>query len=176
MTQNAREVLDDCRLALQMLEGETESRRWRVLWVAAAALVRAVGHVLSKVDGRDPVVKRVGDQFFENWKRSHNHRIFRDFIEQERNSILKEYQSSVHPMEKVYITLQTQLVSTIDGSELTISDPIPLDGNVYRPMLDGPWQGDDCRDVLQEAIVWWEQQLDLIDAEVRRTQADATRP
>lgn len=173
MTQCARLVLDDCRLALQMLEDETEIRRWRVLWVSAAALIRAVGHVLAKMDGRDPVVKRVGDQFFENWKRSPEHQIFRDFIEQERNSILKEYQSSVHSEDEVHITVQTRLVSVSSGEERIVSDPFILDNNVYRPMLDGPWAGDDCRDVLQEAIVWWEKQLDLIDADVVRTRARA---
>ena len=51
MTARARIVLEDCRLALQLLEEETDLRRWRLHWVAAVALVRAVGHVLEKVDG-----------------------------------------------------------------------------------------------------------------------------
>lgn len=154
-----------------MLEDETELRRWRVLWVSAAALIRAVGHVLAKVDGRDPVLKRVGDRFFESWKQSADHQIFRDFIEQERNSILKEYQSSVHPVDEVHITLQTRLVSVTSGEERVISDPLILDKNIYRPMLSGPWEGDDCRDVLHEAILWWDKQLDLIDADVKRARA-----
>ena len=48
MTQHARTVLDDCRLALQLLEEETDPQRWRIHWVAALALVRAVGHVLDR--------------------------------------------------------------------------------------------------------------------------------
>jgi hypothetical protein len=31
--------------------------------------------------------------------------------------------------------------------------------NIYRPLLDGPWEGDDARDVLTEAIEWWHASL-----------------
>lgn len=57
MTYKAREVLDDCRLALSLLEDETDVQRWRIQWAAAVALIGAVGHVLDKVDGEDPLIK-----------------------------------------------------------------------------------------------------------------------
>lgn len=43
MTYAAREVRDDCRLALAMLEEETDLSKWRVHWAAAVALPRKVG-------------------------------------------------------------------------------------------------------------------------------------
>ena len=49
--QNARRVLSDCKYALDMLQVESRPASFRVLWVAGIALVRAVGHVLQKVDG-----------------------------------------------------------------------------------------------------------------------------
>jgi hypothetical protein len=56
MTARARLVLEDCKLALQLLENETDLRRWRLHWVSAIALIRAVGHVLDKVDGKSKAV------------------------------------------------------------------------------------------------------------------------
>ena len=37
--------------------------------------------------------------------------------------------------------------------------------NIYRRLLDVPWEGDDARDILTEAIEWWKRQLDAIDSE-----------
>ena len=71
------EVLEDCRMALTLLEEERDYRRWRVHWAAAVALVRAVGHVLDKVDGKDPVRKRISassvvEELIPNMKFSQN--------------------------------------------------------------------------------------------------------
>lgn len=91
MTYAARKVLDDCRLALAMLEEETDLARWRVQWAGAIALVRAVGHVLDKVDGKDFATKRLASEAFQTWKSTaEEHMIFHEFIDKERNSIIKE--------------------------------------------------------------------------------------
>jgi hypothetical protein len=45
-----------------------------------------------------------------------------------------------------------------------LHEVVELDENIYRPMLDGPWEGDDARDVLRVAIDWWNAELDKIDA------------
>ncbi|MEO6824437.1 MAG: hypothetical protein ABI167_06885 [Nitrosospira sp.] len=168
MTLRAREVLEDCRLALKMLEEEQDLQRWRILWAGAVALTRAVGHVLDKIDGRDTVTKQVAGDFFRRWKHGAEHEIFREFIERERNNLLKEYHSDVHPLEDVPVAMQTPIVPLNGGEPMMISQVFALNENIYRPMLDGPWEGDDCRDVLSEAISWWRRQLDQIDVEVRR--------
>jgi hypothetical protein len=36
---------------------------------------------------------------------------------------------------------------------------------ICRPLLNGPWEGDDARNILTEAIEWWKRQLDAIDRE-----------
>ena len=54
MTFKARQVLDDCELALEFLEQATTDQIWRVHWFAAVALIRTVGDVLDKVDGLNP--------------------------------------------------------------------------------------------------------------------------
>lgn len=68
MMTRAQTVLDDCRVALQLLEEEKDLQRWRVHWVAALALVRAVGHVLDKVDGADPAIGAAAREAYKRWK------------------------------------------------------------------------------------------------------------
>ncbi|MGY4177638.1 hypothetical protein ACVIHH_002929 [Bradyrhizobium sp. USDA 4518] len=164
MTTRARLVLDDCRLALQMLEDETELRRWRLHWVAAIALIRAVGHVLDKVDGKDTSVKKAARAAYAEWTgTAQEHEIFREFIERERNTILKEYEFNLHPDEAVEVVVSVPLKRVSDGKVLQGGAIFPLDGNVYRPLLDGFREGDDARDVLSEAIDWWDRELSEIE-------------
>jgi len=129
MTLTARLVLEDCRLALAHLENEPDQRNWRLHWVAAVTLLRIVGHVLDKVDGRENLHLRLAARkLYEKWKTDPEHEIFREFIDNERNNVLKEYQFGVSegPVEVVLIA-ETQ------------SDPVPLHSvqiseNIYRPM------------------------------------------
>lgn len=164
MTYSARLVLDDCHLALEMLEKETDLSRWRVLWAGAVALLRAVGHVLHKVDGADPARKRLISAAFSEWKREReNNALFWEFIEKERNSILKEYSSSVHPSDEVHVAFEIKAVSPTTGEEVVFKDICGLNENIYRPMLDGFREGDDARDVYSEALSWWEDRLTEIE-------------
>jgi hypothetical protein len=44
-----------------------------------------------------------------------------------------------------------------------LGEPHWLDQNLYRPMSDRPFEGEDGRDVIDQAIDWWEQQLALVE-------------
>ena len=94
MALKARNVLADCRNALDLLEEETRPEVFRLYWVAGIALARAVGHVLQKVDGKhDATIKRAAALAYTAWQADKQaNAIFWDFIEQERNQILKEYE------------------------------------------------------------------------------------
>ena len=61
--------------------------------MATVSLLRAVGHVLNKVDGAScPEMRAAVDEVWSEWKADKTaNAIFFDFIEDERNSILKEY-------------------------------------------------------------------------------------
>jgi hypothetical protein len=164
MTARARKVLDDCRVALQLLEEETDLQRWRIHWVAALALVRAVGHVLEKVDGADAAISGIANAAYKRWKSTApEHEIFRQFIERERNIMLKEYEFNTHPLEEVRVLVQTQVQRVSDGRPGELSGVFPIGDNIYRPLLDGFREGDDARDVLSDAIDWWESELSGIE-------------
>jgi len=174
MTFKAREVLSDCRIALELLEEEKNMQKWRVHWAAAVALIRAVGHVLDKSDGCDPAVKNIASNCYKEWKKPEPaHEIFREFIEKERNNILKEYQFGIHPMEEVGVVVQLGLKSLTDGEELDAVQTVNIGDNIYRPMLGSYREGDDARDVLSEAIEWWDCQLDMVDEEVAKIKINA---
>lgn len=166
MTNAARQVLADCHVALQLLEEEQDLERWRIHWAGAVALTRAVGHVLDKVDGEDSRIKSASREAFARWKVDQQDEIFREFIEIERNNILKEYRFRHHPSDEVDLTVITTLRHTVTGEISQEADVFPIGENIYRPMLEGFREGDDARDVLCEALDWWSDQLDAIDAVV----------
>lgn len=160
----AREVLDDCETALEILEQEKDVGRWRVHWVGAVALVRAVGHVLKKVDAQDQKVAQYVDHAYRDWQSNREqHSVFWEFIDQERNNILKEYQFNVHPLEAVDVAVTATLLNTETGEEYLAPQVMSLGDNIYRPILDGYSEGDDARDVYREALNWWNEELSKIE-------------
>jgi len=167
MTIAAREVLSDCRLALDMLQMESDPNRWRVLWAGAAALIRAVGHVLLNVDQpSDPRVAKAGIAAHKRWTSGDlSHSIYRDFIKNERDNILKEYRSNVHPLEKVDVLVRLTLQNPKTGEIKYIDEIQVLDENLFRPLVEGYGEGEDARDAYQEALDWWDRELTRIDAD-----------
>jgi hypothetical protein len=73
---------------------------------AALTLLRTVGHVLEKVDGARGATyrKAVGSALEAMESRSEIACHFWEFVEQERNNVLKEYRFGVEP-EPTYLRL-----------------------------------------------------------------------
>ncbi|MBN8960602.1 MAG: hypothetical protein J0H71_05675 [Rhizobiales bacterium] len=161
----ARRVLADVRQVREKLEDETGWIEWRLYWILAVTLLRAVGHVLDKVDGSESAkLRAVARRHYARWKdcNAEEHAIFRDFIDQERNSILKEYEfgMSEGPIP---------IMATLTNADANVSQIGALiEENVYRPMWSGPYEGEDGRTLIDEAIDWWVAQFDLIEEDVAR--------
>jgi hypothetical protein len=152
MNLTARTVLIDCKNAHALLEDEAEPTHLRLFWVTGVVLLRAVGHVLQKVDAqRSPVIKHKIEQLYSEWKRDKEaNAIFWKFIEQERNNILKKYTIGF-------------LAGPIDVIVQPTGEPYSLDGNLFCPIADGLYAGQDGRDVMADAIIWWDKQLSSIE-------------
>lgn len=148
-----------------MLEDEPRHIEWRLNWILAVVLLRTVGHVLNNVDGAAlPAVKVLANQLHAEWKDTATaHAVFRDFIERERNSILKEYSFT---MTEGPVPLLAYLQN---GDGFDVIRQALIEENIYRPMSDGPYEGEDGRTVLDDAIEWWTQQLARIDREIAST-------
>jgi len=148
----AKQVLEDCRRAHSLLELETDPQIFRILFVSAVTLCRAVGHVLDKVDSREHPELEVP---VKNWWNNLNsdktkNTIFHNFIEQQRNNIVKEYVFSHDDQDQPIIVLPEMEAFTLD--EL-----------LFCPITDGEFAGEDCRDILNEAIKWWDEQLTKLE-------------
>jgi hypothetical protein len=89
----ARLVLADCRVALEQAELALDPVAFRRSWAAVVALLRAVGHVLDKVDGRrSESLRRAIDARWRLWNANRaGNRAYWTFIEAERNNVLKVY-------------------------------------------------------------------------------------
>jgi hypothetical protein len=168
MTLAARRVLADVRLALDMLQAEPDPDRWRVHWAGGAALLRAVGHVLLNVDQKaDTELSRVADAAHRRWRSTDPaHAVYREFILEERNNILKEYRSKVHPLDNVPVAIRLTLVRPETGEVRYVDQQADLDENLFRPLVEGYGEGEDARDVFEEAIDWWERELAAIEQEL----------
>ncbi|MBZ0106945.1 MAG: hypothetical protein K8H84_15110 [Sulfuricella denitrificans] len=147
MTRQARLVLDDCRGALEELTDGVHDARWRRRWVAAMVLLRAVGHVLDNVDSqRDPKMQAaIADAWMQLKRRKPEPTIFWQFIYDERNNVVKEY-----------------LVGA--GHNITVYPGADRPADYQYVINTGPYKGRQQREVIAEAIKWWEQYLDAIDA------------
>ena len=162
MTEAARRVLEDCKAALDMLEDEEDEQRWRVLWAGATALVRAVGHVLRNVDGADPIVRQLVDEAWKRWDADRKaNGVFWEFIQKERNNILKEYRFNVHDSSDVGLVA---VESDEAGKEVAIEPLFMLDENLFRPIEEGYQVGEDARDAYADALKWWDAELSHIEA------------
>lgn len=165
MTHAARQVLDDVRLALDMLQDETDADRWRVHWAGGVALLRAVGHVLLNVDqAADEKLAKIANAAHRRWKSDDpTHAVYREFILKERNNILKEYRSKVHPLETVPVAVRLTLMNSQTGKISYLDQAADMDEQLFRPLVEGYGEGEDARDVFEEAVDWWDCELSAIE-------------
>lgn len=162
--ERTRQVLDDCRLALEMLEAEKNFQRWRVHWAGAVALLRTVGHVMEDECRSDPKLRRANETMFKRWKsKAPEDEIFHEFIKRERDFILKEYQFNLYPLDEVHVAVNAKLSPLSGGPDVEFHDILPIGENIYRPLLDSYREGDDARDVYGEAIEWWVKQIEFLE-------------
>lgn len=168
MTTAARLVLEDCRQELLEFAEHLPASAWRRHWIALLVLLRAVGHVLDKVDGkRSPALQRAISAW---WSGVNNdkaaHPLFWEFIERERNSFIKEYATSARQI----VAIQVGAVNYDAKTDRQWSDP-PQSTQYLQCMHSGHYAGQDQREIAREAIRWWETQLDSIDLQVRNAPA-----
>ncbi|MFL7905269.1 hypothetical protein ACJ41P_29350 [Azospirillum argentinense] len=125
----------DILFEFQNSDADEEHTEWRLLWVAGIALLRTIGHVLAKVDGAaSSAHKQAVDHAWARWKADTTaNAIFWDFIEKERNNLLKTYEF---------------------GAKISKGD------NGYFVEFSG---GEDAFQLFREAVYWWRHQLITIE-------------
>jgi hypothetical protein len=92
MTTAARKALKSLELAHDMLKEQPDPERFNVVYLSCLVLCRSIGHVLQKVDAVESKRHRSAiESAYRRWKSSdHDQRIFKNFIEENRNELIKE--------------------------------------------------------------------------------------
>lgn len=148
MTERARLVLQDCRVALNGIDGKIQGEEWRIRWVSLVSLLRTVGYVLKNVDSKrsdkekSVIVQKWG--VLNDDKASYP--IFWEFIDKERHNIAHEYEVNA-------------------GQGITIQFGGPT--TRHYSINAGAFQGQDQISVAREAIDFWESYLNEIDEAVK---------
>ncbi len=150
----ARGTLSDCKKAVVLLKRneDDEDGNWLVYLVAAIALVRAVGHVLIKIDGQKEA--KIGDFLKRNWPSWKQEDIYCHFIEEERNNVLKAYQ---FPAEPVFL-------ATKSGKRLTSKSGAYFVSPRHMCMTSGFYKGRHIMDLFEDAISWWDSKLQQVES------------
>ncbi len=119
-------------------DGDDELPEWRLYWVAGISLLRTIGHVLAKVDAKNS--PRHSEIISDFWRRllseRMEHEIFWEFVEKERNNLLKTYQFGA------------KLCKSSDGYYVATAD------------------GQDAFQLFRHAVYWWRKQLMDLKASV----------
>jgi hypothetical protein len=170
----ARQVLDWCRYGHQKMRsnptGPDWVQDWALTWTGTIALLRAVGHELVNEDAkRDARLEKALGGWWAKLKITKpNPSIFWQFIERDRNLLLKEAELNVgHPVKDGSpITVRGNL-SRRRGSQQPQPEhesPPPGAALIFTyQMTSGFFVGQDPRKLVGEAIEWWEKQLDDIE-------------
>ena len=150
----AREPLKHAAAAQELLDHHDEFEEhpeWVLFWVAGVALLRAVGHVLDKVDGaKCPKLKEIIARRWAEWKADRTaNAIFWNFIEEERNNVLKVFELGVEGVDRMPLIIESPAASDEQKER------------VYQ--VDFRSTGEDGRDLFHEALKWWQSQLDAIE-------------
>lgn len=112
-------------------DGDEELPEWRLYWVAGVALLRTIGHVLAKVDAKSSAQhSRVIDGLWGRLKSDRESSwIFWEFIEKERNNLLKTY------------SFGARIEWDVDGGHVISAD------------------GQDAFQLFRQAVYWWRYHL-----------------
>jgi hypothetical protein len=157
ITKEAREVLLRCEYFAKALRENPTGVAWEAQFSAALALLRSVGQVLDESKTK---------QWWSDLKsKKHSVSIFWDFIYNERNLILKEDKLRAGQSAAVYLQ-GVSAEGRVAGQASTVPPSVPpqLKANIYYHMNDGAFAGRDPRDLIDEAISWWNEELSKIDS------------
>ena len=155
----AREVLADCELALADFEAAGPTPYWRTRWTGLVALLRSVGHVLHKVDAGQSgdMKKAIAAEWDRLSKSKPEPRIFWDFIEEERNNILKAYEFGA----RMNTTVRPGAAHLSFSGE---SSEGPSGPTTYESFIrSGTFAERDALEVCRSAIAFWRDFLNKVE-------------
>jgi hypothetical protein len=177
----AWEVLEWCRHGYGKMRSNPTAADWVLIWAGTIALLRAVGHVLHKEDAaRDARLSKEQRSWWQELNKTKpNPAIFWCFIERDRNKLLKQADLTVgqglhiamHEAAWAFDTYSISASGQEPSEPAEQQCPPPCSAHPPRSasvtysyhMNSGPFVGQDPRDLVRDAIEWWEEQLSDIE-------------
>ncbi len=146
----ARTVLNDAKSAYSLLKNSNSENERRILWVASLTLARATMHTLEKVDTKksEHIKAAVSAQWDRIKNQPQENKIFHEFIELERNAVLKQYE--LNP------DLEDNFLELEGGGFLLLESGERLALESFFKLQEGAYKGQDGQRVLQCALDWVE--------------------
>lgn len=165
MTKYARIVLQDYRHAIVKHTADLQAEDFRISWISVVTLLRAVGHVLQKVDvQQSPALKKAVDQKWEELRLSKPEpQIFWSFIEDERNRFLKNYKHGV-VRKTTSDTLTPSVRASVDLANARGCKIFASHSETESYISSGQFKGINEQTVAWMAYEWWKTYLDEIDS------------
>ena len=153
---NAYEALADAEYVLKLLEECDDKRLFRIYFVTCITLLRTVGQVLVRKSAEQRIRDAVTKVFNNHKADNVADKIYFEFIKKERDIIVHEYDINLdcNDWEVVYP----------DGVDFGLFNL----GELYRPLTDLSFQGQDVRDLLGDGVKWWKTQLAEIEKELKK--------
>lgn len=145
----AWKILDDFERSIELLEDATNPADFRVQWVSAMVLCRAVGDALK--NDADEDVRHKGGELYKEW-RGDEDCVFNTFIKPERDAVAHGGDSGVD--------VDFLLVPLVFDEQVIVENE-----GLYVPFAGGKFGGVDTRDKLIEARDWWILQIKRTEAE-----------
>lgn len=166
--QKSREVLQWCIYGSLKMAHQPTGPDWILVWAGTIALLRAVGHVLDK-EGSDPKTdQRLQTAIKGHWsslkKTKPNPAIFWKFIQEDRNILLKDGEFRAGQSVEIKLTGVSATFLTENQTPPPVSPQPPSEPIYSYHMNDGDFVGRDPRDLVAEAIRWWEAQFQQIES------------
>ena len=150
----------DCGFALSDYAASAIMDCQRSRWVALITLLRTVLDVLEEVDGPagTPELRRgIHVACRRLFERKPEPRIFHEFIEDERNSVVHQYVLAARVSVRVRMPGHPWMPVVMDPRQGSTSVSHDFE------MKDGPYKGQDPRLLCRQAIEFWRDYLDRID-------------
>ena len=166
-TRHAREVLRDCERLLAAIRPDMPGDLWPPRWAGLVTLLRTIGQVLDKVDGKASAeAERVIKETFDQTKRTKpKPRIFWEFIKTERDNVVKQYELGVRM--NTILRPGTGRLNLSTGKEKWTRG---RKARFQAYMHSGAFRGRDALRLCRDAIAFWRRYLDRIDARVQKLQ------
>lgn len=128
---------------------------WKVIWIGTCTILRSAID-LFKIDAKSCLAPRIREEISAEWKaikeQKEEHAIFWDFLKQERDNVIHEYQwRSYEAWIKPDGTFRAPRLSLL-----------MIDDDGARPILlmnNGPYQGRNSLELLIEAADWVEARI-----------------